>query len=385
MQARLGDGAGELQLMSAIVRESHYGAAFEVMNEVPVQNKTVRRLGSGGTMNKRMFSRIALVLLTGMLDTLTAWSQTGPYLGQTPPGMEAKLFAPGIVNTGMFTRDIAMTPDGNEIYFSIIVGPNKLATIACTKRIDGRWTAPEVVPQLGLAKYSSVEPAISPDGKRFYFSSNRPVAGKKQSVNDYDIWMMERQGDHWGEPVNLGEPINTPNGEYFPSVTRDGTLYFTAPDPAKKQEYIWRARLRNGHYEKPEKLPPQVNAGKARYNAFVAPDGSYLIVPIYGMPDSRGGTNYYVTFHNADDSWTAPRNLGDAVNINDDNQYSASVSPDGKYLFFISGRMPSPEEMPSPLTFAYLQYMHNTAPNGDAAIYWVDAKVITDLRPATAK
>jgi hypothetical protein len=40
---------------------------------------------------------------------------TGPYLGLEPPGMEPKLFAPGIVNTGMYTRDVAMTPDGNEI------------------------------------------------------------------------------------------------------------------------------------------------------------------------------------------------------------------------------------------------------------------------------
>ena len=42
---------------------------------------------------------------------------SGPYLGQTPPGEAAELFAPGIVTTGIFTRDVAMTPDGKQFFF----------------------------------------------------------------------------------------------------------------------------------------------------------------------------------------------------------------------------------------------------------------------------
>ena len=38
---------------------------------------------------------------------------TGPYLGQTPPGATGEVFAPGVVSTGMYTRDIAITPDGS--------------------------------------------------------------------------------------------------------------------------------------------------------------------------------------------------------------------------------------------------------------------------------
>ena len=41
----------------------------------------------------------------------------GPYLGQELPGLEPRLFAPGMVSTGLATRDVAMTPDGNELYF----------------------------------------------------------------------------------------------------------------------------------------------------------------------------------------------------------------------------------------------------------------------------
>lgn len=307
---------------------------------------------------------------------------TGRYLGQTPPGMEARLFAPGVVNLGLYTRDLAVSPDGTEIYFSVVIGGNKLAAIAGTRLVDGRWTTPEIVPQLGIPGTSSVEPCLSPDGRRFYFSSNRTAPGKKPNPHDYDIFYMERTGAGWGEPVSVGEPVNTEKGEYFPSVTRDGTLYYTGPGPSGGDEQIWRSPLRDGRFGTPEKLPEQVNAGQARFNAFVAPDESYLIVPIYGMPDSRGSTDYYVTFRNGDGTWTAPRNLGDEVNTADGNEYSASVSPDGRYLFFMSGRMPPVAEMPSPLTLAYLRRLHDSAPNGDPAVYWIDARVVTRLQPS---
>jgi hypothetical protein len=324
---------------------------------------------------KRWF-KSTLIVASLALSLSASEMPSGPYLGQTPPGMEARLFAPGIVNTGMFTRDLAMTPDGKEIYFSVVTGQNKLAFIVCTRMVGGRWTEPEILPQLGLAGYSTIEPCISSDGKRFYFSSNRPAPGKPVNPHDFDIWVMERVGDKWGEPANLGEPVNTGKGEYFPSITRDGTLYYTGPEAEGKGEVIWRARPENGGFAKPEMLPPQVNAGRARFNAFVASDESFLIVPVYGMPDSRGDTDYYVTFRNPDGSWSEPKNLGDAVNSDDGNEYSASLSPDGKYLFFMSAHLPKPEEMPRPLTFAYLRQLHNSAPNGNPAVYWVDARVI---------
>ena len=42
---------------------------------------------------------------------------TGDYFGQAVPGDSARLFAPGIISTGMDERDFAITPDGNEIFF----------------------------------------------------------------------------------------------------------------------------------------------------------------------------------------------------------------------------------------------------------------------------
>lgn len=365
-------GAGNLERAGRVHDGNDPGARFS--NDRPAE-----------VTMPRLTVTCATLLLAARAFAGEAPAPAGPYLGQTPPGRQARLFAPGVVNTGMFTRDLAVSPDGREIYFSIVVGLNKLSTIAVTRLVDGRWTAPEVVPQLGLPGSSSIEPCISPDGRRLYFSSNRPAPGKKEDSHDFDIWVMDREGEGWGQPVNLGEPINSRKGEYFPSLTRDGTLYFTAPCPQGGAECIWRSRPHEGHFQRPEKLPPEVNAGTDRFNAFVAPDESYVIVPTYGMPDSRGGVDYYVTFHNVDGSWTPPVNLGDAVNSRDENEYSASVSPDGKYLFFMSARMPAIADMPAPLTLAFLRRLRDTAPNGKPAVYWIDASVITDIRASTSR
>ena len=303
------------------------------------------------------------------------------YLGQTPPGPTPQLFAPGVVNVGMHTRDYTMTPDGREIYFCVILGQYKLSNIVFCRFENGRWSAPQVVPGLDLPGVHYGEPHISPDGRKFFFISDRPAPGKTSDKHDDDIWVMERQGGGWGEPRNLGTPVNTPGGDYFPVTTMDGTLFYTGPDTSGKGEAIFRSRWVDGNYASPEKLPLQINAGKARYNAWFSPDGRLAIVPIWGLPDSLGGCDYYAVFHNADDSWSEPVNLGAAINTAGSDEYAASLSADGKYLFFMSARMPEGAAVPARLTYDYITGLQRTAPNGNPAIYWVDASFIEALRP----
>ncbi|MCU0237127.1 MAG: glycoside hydrolase [Acidobacteria bacterium] len=323
------------------------------------------------------------ILMMALLATAALGAEEpgicSPYLGQTPPGSVPQLFAPGIVATGMHTRDLAMTPDGREIYFCVILGQYKLSSIIGCRFENGRWSAPFVVPGLDEPGVHYIEPHISPDGRKFFFASNRPTPGKAFSERDEDIWVMERQGDGWGEPRNLGAPVNTPGGEFFPTTTLDGTLYFTGPESDGKGEAIYRSRWVDGKYAVPEKLPPQVNCGKARYNAWFAPDGRLAIVPAWGLADSVGGCDYYAVFANGDGTWSEPVNLGAAINTPASDEHSACLSPDGKYFFFMSPRLPA--SLPAHLTYDAIAKMHGSAPNGNPAIYWVDASFIEALRP----
>lgn len=310
---------------------------------------------------------------------------TGAYLGQVPPGDTAELFASGIVSTGMYTRDIAMMPDGSEVYFGVLLG--QFSTILETHLADGRWTKPEVAAFARDSRFFNLEPAISPDGRRFFFLSTRVPAGRDPTASEVrawtnqDIWVMDRVGDRWSEPYNLGAPVNTEGQEFFPSVTRDGTLYFTRGIDSTRESYIYRSRMVDGRYQEPEKLGPHVNSTPVQFNAFISPDESYLILCTPRREDSRGGTDYYVVFRSGDDVWSEPVNLGDAVNTPADGEYSPYVSPDGKYFFFMSTR-PLPEgEIPDTLTRDFLLRFRAEPGSGNAAVYWIDARFIEKLRP----
>jgi hypothetical protein len=277
-----------------------------------------------------------------------------------------------------------MTPDGSELYFGVMVAG--LSVIMETHLEGDRWTRPEVAPFSGDPRVLDLEPHITPTGDRFLFLSTRPRAGDPARAvgtwTNQDIWIMDREGDGWGEPYNPGPPVNSDAPEFFPSVTRDGTLYFTRGGDGGTSA-IFRAPAVDGGWGEPERLPATVNSTPSQYNAFVAPDESYLLFATAGRADSRGGSDYYVCFREGD-GWTEPISLGDRVNTPAGAEFSAYVSPDGRYLFFMSARGPGLEAVPDTLTAGALHALHDRPGATGAAIYWIDASFIEALRPATA-
>lgn len=328
-----------------------------------------------------------IVLVVALAITTTAGAQTATrasdYLGQKPPGAEPVLFAPGIVSTGLSERDIAITPDGNEIYYGTYVGRYSFAAIMVVRRTGDAWGRPEVASFSGIPGVTDLEPALTVDGRRLYFLSDRPA--KPGEKGSQDIWYVERRGAGWGPATSLGPPVCTAAEEYFPSLTRDGTIYFTLQGDKARPDGIYRARLDDGVYTVPERLPDHVNSGRARYNAFIAPDESYLIYSIFGRPDSLGRSDYYVSFRSADDTWSEPLNLGTKINTAADEEYSPYVTRDGRYFFFMSSRAtPAAELFGDRVTAAALQRLATSPGNGNPDIWWVDASFLQTLSPKPA-
>lgn len=306
----------------------------------------------------------------------------GPYLGQTPPGEEPVLFAPGIVSTGHAERDVAMTPDGSELYWGVAGGGYAWSVVLCSRLVDGRWTEPEVAACSRGGTFLDLEPHVTPDGGKFLWLSDRP-GGSRNARGGQDLWAMDRVGDGWGEPYPLPAPVNTLASEYFPSVTCDGTLYFTRSPAGGGENVIMRSRLVDGVYQEPERLPEQVNAGRNRYNAFVDPEERYVLLTIAGVEDARGGADYYVVFRSADDRWSEPVNLGPLVNTDGAREHSPYVSPDGRYLFFMSGRIDWDALAPGgSVDAAAIGSLSSEPDNGNSDVYWVDASFLDELRPA---
>jgi hypothetical protein len=324
---------------------------------------------------------ILLALLSAAV-VASAGSRRGPsasYRGQPLPAATARLFARGLVNAGMPTRDAAFTPDGRELYFSVYVPGFTQAAILVTRLSRGHWTAPEVAPFAQDSRYRSIEPCIAPNGGQFFFASDRPEQVDAKPV-PMGIWVMERTQTGWGAPRRLGPEVNGDGEAYFPSLTADGTLYFTR-EAKDGTSAIYRARPSNGGYSQAERLPDRVNCGKSRYNAFVAPDESYVIVPAYGLEDSLGGTDYYITFRRSPDQWSEPRNLGATINSPSNDDYSPFVTRDGRFFFFMSmredvPRIPAKEK----LTYRGLRAVSRRAAERVPGLYWIDAGFIEVLR-----
>lgn len=303
---------------------------------------------------------------------------SGPFLGQSLPDSVPELFAPGIVSTGIFTRDVAIGPDGKEIYFCVAIGNYAYSTILYTREVDGLWLPPEIVPFSGGPGVMDFEPALSADGSKLFFLSNRPDGD--EPVGDQDIWVVERDSSgEWGMPLNLGEPVNTDGGEFFPSLTMDGTLYFTRNEKGSNLNQIFRSRYSEGAFQEPELLPRQVNCGTNRFNAFVARDESYMIVPAIGMPEAYDGADYYIVFRDQNDRWSDPVNMGALVNSDNARGWSPYVSPDGSAFFFMATRTNEIEE--ADWNYETLKKLNDSPGNGNADIYWVKAGIIEDLRP----
>lgn len=297
---------------------------------------------------------------------------TGPYFGQKLPGDKPEPFAPGIISTALYTRDMAITPDGKELYFSVTLANFTYSCILFSKWETNGWTKPEVAPFSGNPNVLDIEPAISADGKKFYFASNRS--------GNMDIWVMDRTNSGWGEPYSIGSPINTEKGEFFPSITANGTLYFTRDEP-NGTNFIYRAALKDGKYSEPEKLSAEINSTKTQFNAFIAPDESYIIVPSFGRKDTVGSVDYYICFRLKENEWSQPINLGKEINTTFGEEYSPYVSPDGKYFFFMSTRFSKLEKYQNQkLTFDTMKQMYNEPGSGNPAIYWVSTSFIEQLK-----
>ncbi|MCP4899405.1 MAG: hypothetical protein GY906_20770 [bacterium] len=313
------------------------------------------------------------------LETSGFPNLSGPLMGQTPPGPEAAIFAPRLVSTGFFTRDMAMSQDGRELFFTVAFSGG--STIMVSQEVGGVWQEPRVAPFSGHNR--DFEPCLSANGSRMLFLSNRPPEGQpeKPGWGYQNIWVSERSDDGWGEALLMPEPITSDANEFFPSLTTNGTLYFTrGEDP--EHAAIYRSHLEEGEYRELEKLPAEVNANDSQYNAFIAPDESFLLFATAEREDSLGGSDCYVAFRSPEDVWSPAVNLGPQVN-DEGGCDSAMVTPDGKYLFFMSTRRDQALDKPlTGMTLSELQERGLQSGNGSADIYWIDAGIIEDLRPS---
>lgn len=295
---------------------------------------------------------------------------TPPYASLVPLS-EPSIFAEGIVSAGEFDSHPAFTPDGKTLYFVRSTPSFNLWTILVSRFDRGRWRTPETAAFSG--QYSDADPFITSDGNRFYFISRRPAPGK--SASDLDIWVMERSGAGWSAPKNLGAPVNSIGSEWYPTVTAKGTIYFGSDrEGGKGRTDIYRSNLVNGTYTEAQNLGDSINTESNEFEPLIASDESFLIFMAGGRSDGRGGFDLYISY-NRNGSWTKATNLGDKINSSA-NEYSPTISPDGKYFFWTSARGFADKPLEKRLDYQELMGRLRSARNGLGDIYQIDINAL---------
>jgi hypothetical protein len=326
--------------------------------------------------------KILLVFVATLVQLSIVYSQAdqanppilkGPYLGQTPPGNQSKVFAPGFVSTEYGELNSVFTADGKEFYFSRRgmpgqasartatsnakeptpppPSPAQASKIMISKMIDALWTKPEPIGFTGI--YSDIDLFITPDGKSMVFCSTRPHKTGEVVKTDHDFWISKRQGDSWAEPVLFAKEAVSEFEDFFPVVTRSGNLYFNSQRGGPGTNDIYCSRYVDGKHTSAEKLPAPINTEYREFDAFVSQNESMIIFSSV-KPGGFGGSDIYISFKSGDGSWSEPVNLGNDINSSG-SEYGATISQDGKYFFYTSNK------------------------NGTEDIYWVSANIIEEL------
>ncbi|WP_299213402.1 OmpA family protein [uncultured Dokdonia sp.] len=138
------------------------------------------------------------------------------------------------INSPFHESTPIFTKDGNTVYFTRnnynngvyrddINGTNKLKIYKAVKNDKNKWSDIEELP-FSSDEYTIAHPALSPDEKRLYFSSDMPG-----TFGDADLWYVTIQEDGtYGAPVNLGDQINTEGRESYPFICDENDLYFAS-------------------------------------------------------------------------------------------------------------------------------------------------------------
>ncbi|MBN2344940.1 MAG: PD40 domain-containing protein [Candidatus Aminicenantes bacterium] len=297
---------------------------------------------------------LALLLLTGFL--LNAGEDfsvlKGPYLGQMPPGMTPEIFAPGIVSTDAPEGSSGFVMGGTAFLFQRFVDRDCHTYI--TTRKGDPWSPPERIPFWKELIHNG-DFVIAPDDHTLLYQVKQERAGRLES----NIWEVRLNEDGWGPRSALPAPINTEYDESNASRAANGNLYFFSNRPGGKGQFdLYMAECKHGGYPEPINLQ-ELNTAHHEWDPFIAPDESYLVF-CSTRPGGLGQDDLYISFRDREGRWCEPVHLDDRFN-SPRSENRPYVPHDGRFLFFTSSR------------------------EGNRDIYWVDARIIEEIKAGVLK
>jgi len=314
-------------------------SAERPVNEIPVLNVA---LGQKGRCNMKPFqipilsmSLLGLCLLSG-LDAMPAHAD---FTFGEPVNL--KTVIPTVDPT--LDYNFSFTFDGLEIYIaSDRPGGRGSGDLWVLRRdsIDADWAPPENLGPAINSPSAELAPSISADGLEIYFISDRP--GGHGGMMDIYMATRATRNDPWGQAVNLGPKVNSPNFDTCPWISPNGLeLYVQSNRPGgygRSDIYVSRRATANDPWGEAANLGPVVNSPYHDGAPSLSPDGLLLFFGDFDTPrpGGYGGGDMWMTRRaSLSSSWQAPTNLGFRVNSSV-HEILPRISPDGYTLYFMT-------------------------------------------------
>jgi hypothetical protein len=296
---------------------------------------------------------------------------TGPYFGQKPPGNVPELFMHGLMSTDLDSQYCISFLDQGRVS---VFGREDIGVVY-TYLKDDHWTTPirmDFDISIGEWKHNT-----GPDDKTLYFMSPGPI-NDKDTREDTNIYGMTWTGSGWTEQELLPFPPNSMKyNEIYASMAKSGSLYFHSGAPRNGEvtnDDLYYCPFVDGKYQDQKHFGYPINTEYSEFDTYIAPDESYMLYSS-NRPGGVGSYDIYIAYRKEDGSWSAPINPGEPVN-SPAWEGMVSVTPDGKYVFFISNRHDDAFDQ------ELLKQNERTYATG---FFWVDASFIEQARELVSR
>ncbi len=144
------------------------------------------------------------------------------------------------------------------------------------------------------------------------------------------------QTDYAFSPVNLGDSVNTPNAEYYPSVTvTDSLLVFTRNNNHGREDFV-ESRIDKNGYRQSKLIDGDINIETNKGALTVSQDGDWMLFAGQLMDQPHRSFDIYISYYTPQ-GWSAPQNMGPNINT-DFYESGPALSPDKRALYFCSDR-----------------------------------------------
>ena len=265
-------------------------------------------------------------------------------------------FTPINVGSGVNTADPeyfpTLTVDQQQLLFTRRVGDVRTGNVQedffVSTSQNGYWNSGDPMPRNINTPFNEGAPTYAPDGRTLIFvgcAIDRVGYGEgRRGYGSCDLFITQKIGNAWLDPINLPGGVNSANWETQPSLSADGkTLYFIR-GPIKgtgarniRNGDIYVSKLQeDGSWSVAVKLPDNINTPYAESSVLFHPDGQTLYFSSNGHV-GMGGFDLYMSQMQPDGTWGDPKNLGYPINTQHDEN-SLLVFADGKLAVFASDR-----------------------------------------------